>query len=370
MFHFNRKSNSIQTFLCLSLVAFASATVSAATVIDDGDVEVTATASKNTVGVADPFNVTIEAVAAEGITVRFPEIGDQIGDFEVTGHRDTLDVPDPEGRKFQRQLTLETLKTGELNVPGFEIFFKDLQDPDAVMASVKTAAIPIAVQTSIADSENPSEFRDIKNVVFLDEPAAASSMPWGIVATIGGLGIAGVGGFFGLRRFFKRLTPKQRALQSLDQLFASGLLLRQDSKLVYESATQILRTFIESQFDFPATRQTTDEFLVAVKSDRRLSLQLQQQLKQFLESADMVKFAGLSCSPEVLKSAIDNARQFVLQADDQRIAAAKQQRSESTKTQEQVDKTFVIPASNKISASAGAADINNAQSSSLQKETV
>ena len=348
MFHFNQKSSSIRTLLCLSLVAFASATASAAIAIDDGDVEVTATASKNTVGVADPFNVTIKAVAPDGVTVRFPEIGDQIGDFEITGHRDTLDVPAAQGRKFQRQLTLETLKSGELNVPEFEVFFKDNQNPDAAMASVKTAPIPIAVQTSISEAENPSEFRDIKNVVFLDEPATAGSVPWGIFAAVGGLGIAGVTGLVVASRFWKRLTPKQRALQALDQLSGSGMLERQDSKLIYEKATQILRTFIESQFDFPATRQTTDEFLVAVHSDRRLSDPLQQRLKQFLESADMVKFAGLSCSPEVLKTAIDNARQFVLQADEQRIAAAKQQRSESPRKQEEANKTFVISDSSEL----------------------
>ena len=49
----------------------------------------------------------------------------------------------------------------------------------------------------------------------------------------------------------------------------------------------------------------------------------------------MVKFAGLSCSESVLAEAIDKARQFVLQADDQRIASAKQERIESRTKQQQ-----------------------------------
>ena len=140
-----------------------------ATAFNNANVQTTATASKNTVGVADPFNVTIEAVAPEGVTVRFPEVGDRAGDFEITNHRDTMDVPSPQGRKYQRQLTLETLKTGDLSVPEFEVFFKDSQsqDADAAMDSVKTAPIPITVQTSITGADNPSQFRDIKNVVFL-----------------------------------------------------------------------------------------------------------------------------------------------------------------------------------------------------------
>ena len=369
MNRFNQKFKSVQTLVCLSLLAFAT-TASAAIAIDDGDVQATAVTSKDTVGVADPFNVTIEAIAPEGVKVRFPEVGDRVGDFEITDHRDTLDVPSNEGRKFQRQLTLETLKTGELSVPEFEVFFKDNQKSNAAMTAVKTTPIAITVQTAITSNENPSEFRDIKNVVFLDEPAIASSTPWGLFATVGGLGLAGVVGLFVASRFKKRLTPKQQALQSLDKLFASGLLVRQDSKLVYENATQILRTFIESQFDFPATRQTTAEFLTAVKSDQRLGEQLQQQLKQFLESADMVKFAGLSCSPDMLKAAIDNARQFVLQADEDRIIAAKRQRVDSRNKHPKPSENL-IELSNETQVKACLTNPDNLHNeSSLQKETV
>ena len=332
MNRFNKTTRlAIATLVCTGMAAFTDAAASAATAFDDANVQATATASKNSVGVADPFNVTIEAVAPEGVTVRFPEVGDRAGDFEITNHRDTMDVPSPEGRTYQRQLTLETLKTGQLNVPAFEVFYKDnqAQNADSAMAAVTTTAIPITVQTAITGADNPSQFRDIKNVVFLDEPATAGSMPWGTVATFGGVGLFGIMGFFVLSRFWKRLTPKQHALRALDQLSESGSLASSDSKFVYEETTQILRTFIESQFEFPATRQTTEEFLAAVNVDRRLGETLQQRLKRFLESADMVKFAGLSCSESVLFEAIDNARQFVLQTDEQRIASAKQQRAQS-----------------------------------------
>ena len=358
MNRFTQKSGLIQALVCLSLLALIGTTTSAAIPTENRDVQVTATASRNTIGVADPVKVTIQAIAPEGVNVRFPEVGQQVGDFEITNHQDTFDVPSPQGRKYQRSLTLETLTTGELNVPEFEIFFKENHTPDAAMETLKTPVIPITVQSSISTADNPSEFHDIKNVVFLDEPATTSSVPWGLFAALGGLGGVGVLGLVVANRFWKKLTPKQRALRSLDQLDESGSLSSHDSKLIYEQATQILSTFIEDQFDFPATRQTTEEFLVAVKSDRRLSEPLQNQLMRFLESADMVKFAGLSCSPEVLKAAIDNARQFVLQADQQRIAAAKQQPSSRVK------ETPV----REISATAPNANIS--YSSSLEKETV
>ena len=364
MNHFSKKNIPVGTLLCcLSLLALTAATASAAIVNDNANVQVTAVASKNSVGVADPFRVTIKAVAPEGVVVSFPKIGDQAGDFEITNSRDTMDVPSPQGRKYERQLTLETLKTGELNVPEFQVFFKDKrnQNADAAMASMKTASIPITVQTAITATDNPSQFRDIKNVVFLDEPAVAGSLPWGTVIAIGGLGLLGVVGFVLVSRFGKRLTPKQRALRALDQLSDSNSLSSGDSKYVYEETTQVLRTFIESQFEFPATRQTTEEFLAAVNSNRRLGEPLQERLKRFLEAADMVKFAGLSCSGAVLAEAVDKARQFVLQADEQRIASEKQTR----------DNKFVVPPSGGIPAKAGTTNVGNStNSSSLQKETV
>ena len=172
-----------------------------------------------------------------------------------------------------------------------------------------------------------------------------------------------------LNRFRKRLTPKQRALRAFDQLLESGSGGNSDPKFVYEKTTQILRTFIESQFDFPATRQTTEEFLAAVKVDRRLGDGLQQRLKRFLDSADMVKFAGLFCNESDLADAINKARQFVLQADEQRIASAKQERVESRTQRQQTNDKFAVPLSGGITAEAGTTNNYN-NSSSLQKETV
>ena len=370
MSHLKHKSSPTRILLCLSLLAFTGVTASAATTINDAKVTAAATASKNTIGVADPFNVTIEAIASEGFSVRFAEFGDQVGDFEIVSLGDTIDVPLAEGRKYQRQLTLETLKTGKLIVPAFEVFFEnnETKNADDALASVKTASIPITVQTAITSTDNPSQFRDIKHVVFIDEPTTANSTPWNVIAIFGGLGIAGTMGLVVLNRFWKQLSPQQRALQALDQLCESGLLANSDSKFVYEETTQILRTFIESQFDFPATRQTTEEFLAAVNADRRLAQPLQQRLKQFLESADIVKFAGLCCSETVLAEAVDQARQFVLQSDQQRIAAAELARIKSpTKQQPHNNNAIVVPTSERMPAKDQSLNINH---SSLQKETV
>ena len=310
---------------CISLLAFTTAQSAAAAPTDDASVSVTATVSKNTVGVADPFTVTIEAIAPASVSVRFPRISEQttqkVGPFEVTDQHDVFDVPTAQGRKYIRQLTLETLQTGDSTIQPFEISYKG--EKSSEWASAKTNPIPITVESAITEADNPAQFRDLKNVVFLDEPTTASATPWATLVLVGLTAGVGLLGLIVLNRFRKRLSFKQMALRSLDEILRSESILRGDTKFVYEETTQVLRTFIESQFEFPATRQTTEEFLASVNSDPRLDNVLQQRLEQFLVSADMVKFAGLAYSPNVLQKAIDSARQFVLQADEQRIAATK-----------------------------------------------
>ena len=313
----------------LILALAVEATASELAAESQSDIKATAVASPKTIGVAEPLLVSIEVFSPEGVTVRFPEAGEKVGEFEVVSHRDTLDIPTVDGRKNIRQLTLESLQAGALTLPEFEVYFADRRGEEAEFATVNTNAIPIVVESSITDLDDPTDFRDLKNVVFLDEPVNAKPIAWGVWAMIGALGMTGFVGFVLVGKFLRRLSPKQRALRALDQLSDSESLSRCDSKLVYEETTRVLRTFIESQFEFPATRQTTEEFLQAVGSDSRLEDALQDRLGRFLDSADLVKFAGLSCSKEVLCNAIEMARQFVLDAKEQRNAAEKPDRTDA-----------------------------------------
>ena len=353
----------------LSLIAFTGAAASAAPPLDDSNVSVTANISRQTVGVADPFKLTIEATAPEGIAVRFPDINQQtipqVGLFEITNHRDTFDVPTSQGRKYVRELTLETLQTGQASIPQFEIFYKN-KNESSQWASVKTETIPVTVQSAIGEVDNPTQFRDIKSVVFLEEPSTAAGISWAMWGFAGLLGGAGVLGFVLVSRFWKRLSPKQRALRSLDEVLCSPSFSRGDTKFVYQQTTQVLRTFIESQFEFPATRQTTEEFLASVHSDHRLDGTLQQRLEGFLKSADMVKFAGLACSPDVLQTAVDSARNFVLQADEQRIAANKKKLPEMEIKSAPVE----VLSSRGITPGIASSDSATFNRSSLQKETI
>ena len=119
-----------------------------------------ATVDRAEVQVADPFQLTVTVLVAEGTDVTFPAMGDKLGQFDVLSHRDIFDVPVSEGRSWTRTIELESLDTGNLEVPGVGVVI----DGEPTV----TQPIPITVQSLLAASSDPLEFRPLKPVEVID----------------------------------------------------------------------------------------------------------------------------------------------------------------------------------------------------------
>ena len=59
------------------------------------DVETRMEVSSDHVQVAEPFSVTIRAMASQGTAITFPKVNETWGDFDVLDHRDQIRRPDP-----------------------------------------------------------------------------------------------------------------------------------------------------------------------------------------------------------------------------------------------------------------------------------
>ena len=76
--------------------------------------------------------------------------------------------------------------------------------------------------------------------------------------------------------------------------------------------TDIVRHFLEKQFSLPAEHQTTPEFLTALRSSESpLDVEQRQFLREFLSSADMVKFARLSVDESLFDNAAQRAESLI-----------------------------------------------------------
>ena len=100
-----------------------------------------------------------------------------------------------------------------------------------------------------------------------------------------------------------RMSPIERAWVELDRLLKKGLPGRGRYKDFYVELTMVVRRYIQRRYGIRAPHMTTEEFLRAAKPS--------DELRRFLESADMVKFAGVEATPEMADEATDSARGYL-----------------------------------------------------------
>lgn len=108
-----------------------------------------------------------------------------------------------------------------------------------------------------------------------------------------------------------RMSPIERALYELDVLLKKGLPGRGFYKDFYVELTMVVRRYIERRHAVRAPNLTTGEFLRAAESNPAFPQAALAGLKQFLESADMVKFAGVEATPEMADAATGKARDYL-----------------------------------------------------------
>ncbi len=102
------------------------------------------------------------------------------------------------------------------------------------------------------------------------------------------------------------IAPIQEALQRLKELDEKHLLEQNKIKIYYSELTDIVRTYIEKDINIPALESTTNELIETIQdfnasSKLGISKETIQQLKEVLQSADLVKFAKFAPIVEEIK---------------------------------------------------------------------
>ena len=104
------------------------------------------------------------------------------------------------------------------------------------------------------------------------------------------------------------MSPVERAWAELDRLVKKGLPGRGRYKDFYVELTRIVRNYVQRKYSIKAPHMTTEEFLSVFSHGTPQSL---ASLKEFLESADLVKFAGVEATPEMADGATQSARDYI-----------------------------------------------------------
>ena len=277
----------------------------------EGDVKLMTALDRQVVQVAQSISLQITAQAPEGVSVQFPDISDRLGRLQIVDVREQLDVPLGQDRIWKRDYKLESLGSGKKTIPPIEVSYIDRRTAEPVRGVVISAPIEVEIVSLLEGQADPAKFRDIKGVVAIPQEKieANSWLTYGISAG----GIFLVAGILLLlwHRHHRKNTPAERALRQLAELEQSALLESGDTHTFYCCLTDIIRHYIEGRFGYRAPKQTTTEFLSAVQRENLLCEEHRAPLQEFLQVADMVKFARHNPSRAEADAAIDKAREFI-----------------------------------------------------------
>jgi hypothetical protein len=183
-------------------------------------------------------------------------------------------------------------------------------DPPAAPAALPAAATPSLPAGGVAAGDPSEDIRDIRGPKFI--------LPWWLVpallAAVVIIALLGVGAWRWLRRRRRprALLPFEVALQRLEDI--RPLMQPQSVREFSTAVSDIVRSYIELRFDLIATHRTTEEFLRDLLESSKASLVRHRALlSEFLQQCDLVKFAGISLTPQTMESLHHSARAFVLE---------------------------------------------------------
>jgi hypothetical protein len=283
------------------------------TEVERGPIRVTVDVSPKEPRLSDEPKLTLTITVADGVKVEAPPFGESLGEFVIRDFHEPIPRRSAGYRILQQIYTLEPTHAGPLLVAPVSVrFTDDRANGDGKEHKVETEAMTLNVAT-IIPSEAPSlnDLRPPAPPVELPEAGMSSVWLW----TVCGIILFVVGCILVRRRKVgasaePQLSPQDLANRELRELI-SRKLSETDVKAFFVELTGVVRRYIERSTGVRAPEQTTEEFLREVNADSLFPQETNARLGAFLESADLVKFAGYHPDAEAIKQSTHRAKQFI-----------------------------------------------------------
>lgn len=292
--------------------ACAAAVGGAVTDLSKNGISLTVTVSPERVDVSRDFEVVVKAVAPAGRTIVMPDLRDRFRGFSVAE-----DFEEPPA-------------AGEDGSTTYVSSWRLVPKPCEKVYKLA----PFVVGDFYTDPvyfDGPVAREPVTGGIEVDPKKDLPPLSWKLVrwCALALLAVAALVScvWWAVRKVLQkvkehRMSPIERAMLELDRLLKKGLPGRGRYKDFYVELTMVVRRYIQRRHAVRAPNLTTDEFLRAVADNPAFTREAVAGLKQFLESADMVKFAGVEATPEMADSATDKAKDY-LTTDSRQVTSAK-----------------------------------------------
>jgi hypothetical protein len=301
----------IVTLLALAVAPLFGATPSISVELSD---------RKITVG--DPIEITVTAIADEGVTLGEVTMGDLLNDivqpeeFEpVSVDRESEDLT--EGGQIVRWKTrLVPFITGNFHLPSVSVVWSTM---DGASGELSTPLGEIDIESILRAGAVPLEPEPPRGPFDLLEPRPV--WPW-LVG--GGVLLAALLGYWAWRRFEVReqptvVRPKRRrpphevALEDLEALANSDVLRLGELRIFFYTLSGVVRVYFEEEFAIGAPEMTSSELLAALRG-REFPLELLDQMQRWIHACDLVKYASQIPREEHCQRAVTLAKAIVSDA--------------------------------------------------------
>ncbi len=264
---------------------------------------------------SDLVEMDVRVESQPGVEIKPPAFGQAVGDFLI---RDYSERPPEPGagnvRRFHYQL--EPAHAGKHLIRSVSIEFLDKRPSSerrGEPALIETDPLEVNV-TSELGSEAPS-LANLEPMLPPQTVPQTYSIGWLVAAGMAGLIAILV--VLALRRRKRRpieerrQTPEEIAQAALALLLAENLPARGLIKVFYVRLTGIVRQYVEDTTGIRAPEQTTEEFLRDMRSHAAFPPERSARLAEFLEAADLIKYAGQQPEEGQIDQAIARAHEFV-----------------------------------------------------------
>ncbi|MDE2796562.1 MAG: hypothetical protein OXL34_17235 [Gemmatimonadota bacterium] len=264
--------------------------------------------------VGDPVTVRLSVDHPEGWVVEWPD-SFEVAPFEVlrAGLATPVAAADGDGFHSKATLVVTSFELGELELPAITV---PVTAPDGTTRGLVTDPFRIGVESVGLDESG--DLRDIKGPLSLARSWWAALL-WVLLALV----LAGAVAYHLYRRR-RRPEPESRtavprapprpfhelALEALRALEKSALLERGQVKEYHVRISEIIRRYIEGQFEVPALELTTGEVADGMRR-AALGVPVTEAFRGFLERCDLVKFAKLRPAAEDSRELMGRARELV-----------------------------------------------------------
>lgn len=269
------------------------------------------------VDVARDFFVTLTFTVPSGRTIALPDLRDRFAGFRVAEDftEDPVAAPDGSTMLVSRWRLVPEPVAPKYRLAPFVVYVSITNNLPTSSSSFYTAPVYFTP---------PSAREPVTGGMEIDPKKEMPPLSWKLVgmlaAALVGVALLVALIYLAVRKIrtmvrVHRMSPIERAYYELDRLLKKGLPGRGLYKDFYVELTMVVRRYVERKYGVKAPNMTTQEFLGELA--RRASDASVQRigdpaaLREFLESADLVKFAGVEATPEMADTATGKARNYL-----------------------------------------------------------